>query len=525
MITRSKRIPANTTMNFTKTLAEDFTIIKNGVDDRLEIIRHDETGYYNITKIAKLVHDLKIAEKRPAGISAGPNKMPSKRPNAWFEIQSTQLLISEVQTLSNIINPKYELDVGTNNDFKGTYVHPDLYDHFLMWLDPRYALRVSYILKNVHKEANRKILKEKDDKIDELHAKMDKLLGFAEDTKDELQEVKSELKETNVKLDELHVKFDESFDFATELGRMALHMWVGPNVFKTQLDHLINGHTLHYALQHLKVMFIVCFHSSNEGSTQMILYFCCTNFADVGPRISQLYRRHLDMQMFKPEAICLISHEINNERAKLQQIAFANDEVTYNAKRKSFELHLSSTDVNQVVDKFNVIVTNVRSENFQGYQMRREEASSNESVNLDPSILAHITKTDKQFFNDTLPLCQSYIDCYVEQVDETQWYKYTKSSQRRMLRHDLGLELRDLDYPLYKLNGILEERGSASTFDHMIESGIISKSNTKGLLRTSKIIADNEQLELNAEMRQKLDEIVPHLISDDEDETDDESTQ
>lgn len=58
----------------------------------------------------------------------------------------------------------------------------------------------------------------------------------------------------------------------------------------------------------------------------------------------------------------------------------------------------------------------------------------------------------------------------------------------------------------------------------MVEAGVISKSNTKGLLRTSKAIAENENLKLDAEMRQKLDDVAPLLMSDDEDETDVESS-
>ena len=54
-------------MNFSTT-ADDFTTLKNGIDTRLEIIQHIETGFYNITKTANLVYDLKSAESEAEGI-------------------------------------------------------------------------------------------------------------------------------------------------------------------------------------------------------------------------------------------------------------------------------------------------------------------------------------------------------------------------------------------------------------------------------------------------------------------------
>ena len=39
----------------TMTTTERFTILKNGVDERLKIIRDNETEFYNITKTAKMI--------------------------------------------------------------------------------------------------------------------------------------------------------------------------------------------------------------------------------------------------------------------------------------------------------------------------------------------------------------------------------------------------------------------------------------------------------------------------------------
>ncbi len=127
--------------------------------------------------------------------------------------------------------------------------------------------------------------KAKDDKIDLLNrkidemremasaqdAKMGKLLGYAEDTKNQLTE--------------MNAKFDSLFDFTSGFARAMLSTWNGSAVFKTQVDHLIKEKDLSYALNHLKVMFTVAFYRTNADiESDFVIYFCCTN-ADVCKRI------------------------------------------------------------------------------------------------------------------------------------------------------------------------------------------------------------------------------------------------
>jgi hypothetical protein len=47
-------------------------------------------------------------------------------------------------------------------------VHRLLYDHFLAWLDVKYAMKISIILDQIHQDANRKLLQAKDDAIQQL---------------------------------------------------------------------------------------------------------------------------------------------------------------------------------------------------------------------------------------------------------------------------------------------------------------------------------------------------------------------
>ena len=213
-------------MNFSTT-ANDFTTLKNGIDARLEIIQHIETGFYNITKTAKLVNELKSSENGSAGIPADP----SKRPNHWFSNESTKELLRECLSQTKLTFVHYKLHHGTRNEFKGTYVHKLIYDQFLAWLDAKYAIKIAIILDEIHTKANERIIEKKnmlieikdkviyrkentnlslEEKIDRQNAKLDKqskkldrqsaeiakLLGYAKNTKETLDEVQDDLTET-----------------------------------------------------------------------------------------------------------------------------------------------------------------------------------------------------------------------------------------------------------------------------------------------------------------------------------------
>ncbi len=180
-------------MNFAKTTSTDFTVIKDGLDKELMIIRHDDTGFFNITKIAKLVNRLK---KKQGGKASGEARH-------WFENQQTKDLVAVCESLTTEDAVVYELKSGTPKRFAGKYVHPYLYDSFMQWLDVAYAIKVSIILDKLRDDANKKVVEQKDAKIDELMRKMDELLGHAEtsnsklvDIEDELEDVKEELVDT-----------------------------------------------------------------------------------------------------------------------------------------------------------------------------------------------------------------------------------------------------------------------------------------------------------------------------------------
>lgn len=155
-----------------------FTTIKNGVDERLTIIRHDESGFYNITKTAKLVHSLKLEDQTdtvmgsPTAVDeAARNSVQPRGPQTshWFANRATTQLFEALASLGDYEVHELRMEVSTGkNEYRGTYVHPKLYDHFVAWIDPKYALLISIILEKFHSDANRMIIQEKEDAITSL---------------------------------------------------------------------------------------------------------------------------------------------------------------------------------------------------------------------------------------------------------------------------------------------------------------------------------------------------------------------
>ncbi len=128
-------------MFFAKTNPEDFSVIKNGVDASIEIIRHDATGFYNIIKMLALVNKLKKQQHltmEATGIPVAYNK----KVDHWFANQSTIPLIETCKQLMVSDDVVYKLETGTSKKYSGTYVPELLYDQFMQWLDPAYAIKV-----------------------------------------------------------------------------------------------------------------------------------------------------------------------------------------------------------------------------------------------------------------------------------------------------------------------------------------------------------------------------------------------
>ena len=352
------------------------------------------------------------------------------------------------------------------------------------------------------------------------------LLKYGKSADVKLDRVETELKSVNEKLDAM-------FDFAIDFAKMTLPMWVGSNVFKTQLQNLLEGKSISYALKHLKVMFIVGFFEKYEEPDQqqalnntqidvvinMKIYFCCTNFADVGKRIKDLNERHEEtMCMLKPQAVCLISCEINTERVKYERMSIFPEDASfhYRSKQKSFDIGLSTKKRSEIAAAYDSIVANARRTRFQGYQTRMDDLVTSDDCKINDMILTRISRADHTFFSSALPFCQDYLDCYISEVRDHKErlveYKYEVASRKTIIREDFdNSRLSDTMYALTKINSLIDEDRSGQEIDSMVADGLITKKDIRGF----KKVAEVENVDVSGVN-------IPDS-SDDEEYTDDES--
>lgn len=149
-------------MNFSTTV-DDFSILKNGIDSTLEIIRHNETGYYNITKIANVINKLKNEKSNDASdnkiesdIENSGSDIRLKRIKDWFRQKSTKELILECKKYIDLEvyhDVMYELRSNVPKAYTGTYVHPIVYNMAISWLKPDYYINVVVAYHKLCKDA------------------------------------------------------------------------------------------------------------------------------------------------------------------------------------------------------------------------------------------------------------------------------------------------------------------------------------------------------------------------------------
>ncbi len=108
-----------------------FSILKNGVDATIEIIQHDDTGFYNISKIPRT----------DGVVMCGDAKV-----DAWLNDADA---IERIEAFKRVLHEDmmmFVLDRGVSDEYKGTYVHKLLYDVFMSYYSSEYAIKVSMIL-------------------------------------------------------------------------------------------------------------------------------------------------------------------------------------------------------------------------------------------------------------------------------------------------------------------------------------------------------------------------------------------
>lgn len=118
-----------------------FSTIQDAVDTNITIIRHDQTGNYNITKTLNQYNEIHGTKKKI---------------KYWNETQDGKdTRAAAIELYGN--DAIYELRENTQNEHMGTYVNPDLYRAILMWADKGYAFKIFAIIRKHQEEYQRKL--------------------------------------------------------------------------------------------------------------------------------------------------------------------------------------------------------------------------------------------------------------------------------------------------------------------------------------------------------------------------------
>ena len=385
------------------------------------------------------------------------------------------------------------------------------------------------------------MIQQKDDKIDlllidnqQLKADMNTILIDNQQLKADMNKVlvrsdhiivqndnqSIELKHLHIKTDnqsielkQLHIKIDTMFEYLLSFARMTIPTWIGSSVIKKQYDTLMNGKTESYALQHLKVLFMVGFYNPLEehttetkvvdgetitfiGKAVMRAYTCCTNFADVRKRIKELYYKYTSgdtpMYMCKPLVITLISCEVNLERiiSENANIFPEYSTVGWESKYKRYNITITKDSYADANTIFENICAKATTERFQGYQMRINEFNQSTDTKVDHRIVEYIDDVDTQFYASTKPFCQQYIDSYtVPRYNGKQLleYRYERPSAKGTKRSEFNN--RSLTTPQYTLRKVKDLLIDGTKIDHiksMTDQGILSKTDLPSLKALAK---------------------------------------
>lgn len=110
-----------------------FTINQDSIDNNISILRHNLTGFYNLTKTL-----IQFRELYPT--------LPQKQVSDWTRLTRTKSLIEAVSNQFGIKEVMYELRNNTRDEHMGTYVHTALYREFLGWINVDYSIKIYSII-------------------------------------------------------------------------------------------------------------------------------------------------------------------------------------------------------------------------------------------------------------------------------------------------------------------------------------------------------------------------------------------
>ncbi len=373
------------------------------------------------------------------------------------------------------------------------------------------------------------IIRNKDNAISRLEQKIDTQMNMITDQKETIAELLSNsrsilsqnvhligtVEDNKIEISKLHTKVDTMFEFLLSFARMVIPVMIGSTVVKQQLTTLTNNKSISYALKHLKVLFMVGFYDSYEeptnetkivddneirfaGHGHIKIYACCTNFADVGARIRTLYKRYSDndtniMYMLKPTVVSLISCEINSERIILEnsKIFPTKSIVRWDSRYKCYDITVSAKSYDQAHTMFDTICTKASAERFQSYQMRLDEYNRSDNIKMNSQITEYLNQVDSQFFAETNPFAQQYINSYVirsmDASDDLIEWCYATANRKCKRRSDMNNEnLSTSNYTLRKIELLIDDHSSKDHIKHMTETNIISKEDLPALKALAK---------------------------------------
>ncbi len=440
------------------------------VKQRIDLLELVESVDYRLAKVSEPVKQGGVVTKNVYHFTPSAFKkiLLAARPHARHEINVDRyrdyyLFLEEV--------------VGYYNEYQ--QLHKDRRNAMLTDENKTLSDKIDAQTKEMKKHTKK--MKKQTKEIKELKTMTKQLIVYGHNADTKLEEVKTELKDMNGKLSML-------FEFWIDFAKLTLPMWMGSSVMHTQFKNLVQGNTIKYAMEHMKMMFVVGFADGNE----LIVYYCCRNFAEVPKRLSELYRRHITTAMLMPQVICLISCEINTEATILGRMGVFPSEYNcrYLRKRKAFSLTLNDGTNHQEV--FSMIVSNSQNENFQGYQSRREEILNNEDYTLNEQIIQRIKSTDQQFHISSRPFCQEYLECFIQNDDGA--LSYRTASRKREIRNDVDdAHVSDKDHKMLRLKQFLENDTCDQSIDDMVSDGLLTKDDIKAM----KKIAEVENIDIS----------------------------
>jgi KilA-N domain/Protein of unknown function (DUF3627) len=177
----------------TSSESEDPILYPDNTTDirNISIKQVDKDGYFGLGKYGEFEVYIMMKSSKETGYIAGYINatklcdMANKRFTNWAANADAKKMINAFASASGIPDAQMMIKITTSSKshirIRGTYVHPDLIPHIASWASPEFAIKVSkivnqYMISQAIEEKD-KLLKKKQDKIDRMNIKMDKLLA------------------------------------------------------------------------------------------------------------------------------------------------------------------------------------------------------------------------------------------------------------------------------------------------------------------------------------------------------------